>query len=217
MTRTYGQFCPLARALDRVGDRWTPLVVRDLASGPKRYSDLLRGLPGMGTTLLAERLRRLEDEGIVDRRELPPPAASTVYALTEAGRELVAALVPLAEWGVRYLRTKGDEDLRPEWLIMFWQQRLDPERARGVHDVYEFDVAGEVFHVSVDDGVLTGGPSPAPSPPDVRVRTDWSTFIEVGLGRIHPAEGTGSIDGEPDAVARLFDLLPGPGLGAGSG
>ncbi|HVL81824.1 MAG TPA: winged helix-turn-helix transcriptional regulator [Actinomycetota bacterium] len=215
--KTYGQFCPLARALDRVGDRWTPLIVRDLAAGPKRYTDLLRGLPGIGTTLLADRLRRLEEEGVVERRELPAPAASTVYELTQAGRELSSALVPLASWGLRYLGVNATEELRPEWIIMLWQQHIERENARGVHDLYEFVVDGQPFHVAIDDGELTGGVSPAPRAPDVRVTTDWQTFLEVGLGRLDPldpaAATRGAVEGDDAAVARFFELLVAPWRG----
>jgi DNA-binding HxlR family transcriptional regulator len=211
MSRTYGQFCPLARALDRVGDRWTLLVVRDLVAGPKRYSDLLAGLPGIGTTLLAERLRRLEDEGVLGRRELPPPAAATVYELTAAGHELVEAMVPLATWGLRYLDKIGDDEVSPEWVLMFWKQHLDPEKTRGVHDVYEMRVGRQVFHLAVDDGVVTGAVTPAPRPPDVVVKTDWKTFVDVGFGRLDPLrddmEGLGSVEGSPAAIERFFTLV----------
>src|SRR3954465_12520182 len=99
----YDQFCGLASALDVVGERWTPLLVRDLALGPQRYSDLLAGLPGIGTNLLADRLPQLEAEGVVRRSPPPPPAASTVYELTDSGRELAEAMLPLAVWGARRL------------------------------------------------------------------------------------------------------------------
>lgn len=85
--RSYDQYCPLACALDLLGERWTLLIVRDLLLGPKRYGDLHRGLPGLATDLLTERLRALEEAGIVQRRELPPPAAATVYELTDRGRQ----------------------------------------------------------------------------------------------------------------------------------
>src|SRR3954465_11742396 len=102
----YDQFCGLASALDVVGERWTLLLVRDLALGPQRYSDLLAGLPGMGTGLLAERLKHLETEGIVRRSMLPPPAAVAVYELTDDGKDLSEAILPLAMWGARHLGDK---------------------------------------------------------------------------------------------------------------
>src|SRR4051794_27610243 len=96
--RSYEQFCGLARALDLVGERWTMLLVRDLSLGPQRYSDPLSGLPGIGSGLLADRLKQLEADGVVQRAHLPPPAAVTVYELTESGQELARALIPLAVW-----------------------------------------------------------------------------------------------------------------------
>src|SRR5216117_1868167 len=98
--RSYNQFCPLARTLDIIGERWTLLIVRELAIGPRRFKDLIDDLPGIGTNLLAARLKELERHGILGRRTLPPPAGSKVYELTERGRSLFAALIPLAQWGL---------------------------------------------------------------------------------------------------------------------
>src|SRR5919198_6110493 len=100
-SRTYEQFCGVARALDLVGERWALLVVRDLVLGPKRFTDLRRGLPGMGTNILAARLKELEHAGVVRRRTLPPPAASAVYELTEWGHELEPVVLALGRWGSR--------------------------------------------------------------------------------------------------------------------
>ena len=96
--RTYDQYCAVARALDVVGERWTLLLVRELLTGPKRFKDLLDGLPGIGTTLLTARLKDMEGNGILRRASLPPPAGSKVYELTELGHTLVPALAPLTRW-----------------------------------------------------------------------------------------------------------------------
>src|ERR1700755_1743710 len=103
MVRRYEQYCPMAHALDLVGDRWALLIVRELMHGPKRYTDLVDHLVGIGTNILAARLRDLEGTGIVPRRTLPPPAASKVYELTEYGRGLRPAMRELAIWGARSL------------------------------------------------------------------------------------------------------------------
>ena len=103
MTKRYDQYCPMAHALDLVGDRWSLLVVRELMRGPRRYTDLVDGLPGIGTNILAARLRDLEAHGIVTRTTLPPPAASRVYELTDYGRDLRPAMRELARWGARSL------------------------------------------------------------------------------------------------------------------
>jgi DNA-binding HxlR family transcriptional regulator len=116
--KRYGQFCSVARALDVVGDRWAMLVVRELLLGPKRYTDLLDGLPGVGTNVLAVRLRELEEAGIIAREKLPPPAASTVYVLTDDGVALRPVVDELARWGVRHMeRPERGEALRTGWLV----------------------------------------------------------------------------------------------------
>src|SRR5439155_12265331 len=110
MTKRYGQYCPVAHALDAVGDRWALLVVRELMQGPKRYTDLADGLPGIGTNVLAARLRDLEADGVVTKKTLPPPAASRVYELTDYGLELKPVMRELALWGARSLGPPTAED-----------------------------------------------------------------------------------------------------------
>ena len=99
--RRYDQYCPVCHALELVGERWSLVIVRELLKGPKRYTDLIDGMPGVGTNILASRLRELEAGGIVEKRRLPPPAASTVYELTEYGRELEPVMLALGRWGAR--------------------------------------------------------------------------------------------------------------------
>jgi DNA-binding HxlR family transcriptional regulator len=118
MAKAYAQFCPVAHALDLVGERWALLVVRELLNGPKRYTDLAAALPGIGTNILANRLRDLERGGVVVKRRLPPPAAASVYELTEYGEELREPLYALARWGARSLGPPRPEDsLAPGWLV----------------------------------------------------------------------------------------------------
>lgn len=115
----YAQFCPLTRAVEILGERWTILILRELFLGPKRFSDLRSALNGISPSVLAERLARLEERRIVARRELPPPAASVVYELDEAGRALRPLLVELTRWGVRFMGAPGPSDVfRPEWLLL---------------------------------------------------------------------------------------------------
>src|SRR3989442_1936432 len=109
--RSYDQYCAVARGLDVIGDRWTLLLVRDLLLGPKRYKDLLNGLPGIGTNLLADRLHELEGAGLIERTVLPPPAGSTVYQLTEAGEALEPAMVALGRLGARFLGAPKKTDV----------------------------------------------------------------------------------------------------------
>jgi DNA-binding HxlR family transcriptional regulator len=117
--RSYGQYCALAKALDVVGDRWTLLVVRELLlRGPSRYTDLRDGLPGIATNLLADRLRSLEQAGVVAREHAPPPVAATLFSLTDRGEALRPVLDALGRWGVPYMAegpARGDE-FRNRWL-----------------------------------------------------------------------------------------------------
>ncbi|MDX6284872.1 MAG: hypothetical protein QOG53_357 [Frankiales bacterium] len=209
--RSYEQFCGLATALDIVGERWTLLIVRDLALGPQRYTDLLAGLPGIGTNLLADRLRQLEDNGIVRRTQLPPPAAITAYELTESGRELREALLPIAVWGARRMDFDDDSYRRPDWLLLSLRSRFRPEHAVGVHDTYEFVVDGEPFHVRVRDGEVDVQRGPAPGAADVVLTTDLPTLYEMGLGRLTTAEAVSrkraTVTGSRGALARAAMIL----------
>jgi DNA-binding HxlR family transcriptional regulator len=110
------QYCPIAHALELVGERWSLLIVRELMHGPKRYTDLADRLPGIGTNILAARLRDLETCGILAKRTLPPPAASRVYELTEYGRDLQRVMRELALWGARSLGPPSEGDLVAGWL-----------------------------------------------------------------------------------------------------
>lgn len=116
--RSYAHYCPLSRALDVIGERWTLLIVRELLVGPRRYTDLHADLPGVSTDVLASRLKEMERDGLVTHRRLPPPAAAAVYELTPRGEGLLPALTALAEWGTADLPPEpGPTDaVRPHWL-----------------------------------------------------------------------------------------------------
>jgi DNA-binding HxlR family transcriptional regulator len=159
--KSYGQRCPLARALDVVGDRWALLVVRELTLGPRRYTDLLDGLPGIGTNVLATRLAGLQQAGVVTKEAVPPPTAVTVYRLTEAGEALEPALAALTRWGTAHGRSPADGDaLRPGWLLMRVRAAAPPTTL-GADEVVELDVDGDVFTLSGEPGgglgVRSGG------------------------------------------------------------
>lgn len=118
-TRSYRQYCAVARALDVLGDRWTLLVLRELLDGPRRYADLLAGLQSISTDILARRLRELEDAGLVERDVLPPPAASRVYRLTASGREVEPVIASLARFGFERLGARrADDAADPRWLAL---------------------------------------------------------------------------------------------------
>src|SRR5919198_2564857 len=153
--RSYEQYCGIARALDLVGERWALLVVRELILGPKRFTDLRRGLPGIATNVLTERLKQLERDGVVRRRTLPPPAASVVYELTEYGRELEPTLLAFGRWGAKSLGPRGGKQLvRPEWFCVALKAFFQPEAARGVRATVDLDLDGERFAVRIDRGSL---------------------------------------------------------------
>jgi DNA-binding HxlR family transcriptional regulator len=117
MSSHYGQFCPVAKAMELLDERWTLLVVRELMEGPKRYTDLAAGLHGIGTNILADRLKELEAAGLVEKHKLPPPAASSVYELTPAGRQLRPVLHELARFGARYMGPPPADALEEGWLV----------------------------------------------------------------------------------------------------
>jgi DNA-binding HxlR family transcriptional regulator len=115
-SRNYGQSCSLAGALDRIGERWSMLIVRELSLGPLRYSELARAVGGSPTDILTRRLRDLESHGIVRRRELPAPISATVYELTEVGRGLERPMIELGRWGMNFQRASDVADLAPSSL-----------------------------------------------------------------------------------------------------
>jgi DNA-binding HxlR family transcriptional regulator/putative sterol carrier protein len=209
--RTYGQFEGLARALDVVGERWTLLLVRELLLGPRRYTDLLDGLPGIGTNLLARRLRRLEEAGVVRKVRTPPPGASAAYELTERGRALEPALLGLARWGMESMELRsGTETLRPGWGVLAMRTVFNAEAAVGVRETYEFRVDGDVFHVRIDDGRMDARQGPAPDP-QVVISTDVETLLTVAAHQLNPldavAEGKAEVSGDPAAAIRCVEIF----------
>jgi DNA-binding HxlR family transcriptional regulator len=118
--RTYGQFCALAKALDVIGDRWSLLIVRELLiRGPSRYTDIRRGLPGIATNLLADRLRDLERAGVVEREAASPPIATTLFRLTDRGEELRSVMVAIGRWGAPLLADASEDDeIQTHWLTL---------------------------------------------------------------------------------------------------
>ena len=118
--KSYGQLCALAKALDVVGERWTLMIVRELLiRGACRYTDVRNGLPGIATNLLADRLKELTDAGLVSREAAPPPIATTLFRLTERGRQLQSVVDALGQWGAPLqARATGTEVFRSHWLAL---------------------------------------------------------------------------------------------------
>lgn len=178
MSKRYAQYCPVAHALELVGERWALLVVRELLNGPKRYTDLASALPGIGTNILAGRLRDLEQAGVVQKRRLPPPAAAQVYELTPYGEELREPLYALARWGAKSLGPPTDEDaLTPGWLVN--AIRATCVAGEGVPSgEIELRVADDVVRVRFDghQPVVEAGSSDSP---DLVIETDPTTLFCV--------------------------------------
>jgi len=198
MRKRYEQYCPVAHALDLVGERWALLVVRELMHGPKRYTDLAERLPGIGTNILASRLRDLEAGGIVARRTLPPPAASRVYELTEYGQGLRAAIRELALWGARSLGPPTvDDELFDGWLENAVDTVLAPIAPLGR---FEFRVGDEV--ASLVDGEAQAGPV---DDPDVVVEGDpdgvYHMFVDRRLDCV-------TVEGDRALLERLLEAAP---------
>jgi len=158
--KAYHQYCPVAHALDQVGDRWELLIVRELMLGQRRYTDLADALPGIGSNILASRLRDLEEAGIVRKTKLPPPWAVSVYELTERGRELDSVLRALAAWGAS---TLGPPEAGDCWSMYAVHVRFRPEEA--VDGTYEIRfVDGETISLQVTGGELVAMKLPADDP-----------------------------------------------------
>jgi len=224
MKRTYGQFCGVARALEMVGERWALLIVRDLVVGPKRFTDLRRGLPRIPTNVLAARLQELEAAGVVRRRALPRPAASVVYELTEYGRELEEIVLGLGRWGAQALgERRPGEIVTADSVIVALRTTFHPDAARGLRAGYELHFGEIVIHARVDDGTLQAAEGPLPHADLV---LEASAPLKPMLaGEISPAaaveRGLVRITGEPDLLARFVEVFrihpaaatatPGPG------
>jgi DNA-binding HxlR family transcriptional regulator/putative sterol carrier protein len=203
----YHQYCALARALDVAGDRWTLLIVREMVPGPRRFTDLLDGLPGVSRNLLTERLRDLERDGIVTRQELPPPAARQVYGLTDEGRDLAAAVGPLIAWGARRMSDPEPTDsFHPRWAAVGMSVLADRDAARGVCETYQFVIGRWVFHFVVDDGTIDLRDGWADDPA-VTWTTDEETWSQIASGTLTPSAavdaGRLTVQGDSKAAKRL--------------
>lgn len=212
--RSYDQWCAVARALDLVGERWTLLIVRDLLVGPKRYSDLLDGLPGIGTNLLAERLRDLEGLGVVERTVLPPPAGANVYRLTEVGAALEPVVFALGRWGFRFLGTPRSTDaMLADPFILSLRASFRPDVAGDLSETYELRVGDRVFEVRVAAGRCSTRDGTA-SQPDAVFTSDAATLFALRRREISPAEAVSSgrlhAAGAKGALRRFVDVFGWP-------
>ena len=198
--KRYGQRCPAATALDVVGERWTPLIVRELLLGPKRFTDLADGLPGIGTNILTNRLVGLQEHGVVERHTLGRPTPVAVYELTDAGRALAPVLRELRAWGARYGPPPRPGDaVQPAWVV---QNAASRNPRLGAGRTCELRVGDDAFGLTgTDDGVdVTAGTVPSP---EAILTVEPRLFLRLASGRIDPADAAGRISVEGDR--RLAD------------
>lgn len=212
--RTYGQYCGLAAAMDLVGQRWAMLLVRDLSPGPRRFTDLFEGLPGIATDVLAERLRALEAAGVVRHRTVKHPVPAKVYELTTSGEELSSIARDLGGWGARLLPVAGSTEARlhPRWALQ--------SMASG----YRGGMPGGVYGVVVDDdelSVVVDGPAArvkygTSGTPLLTVRCDVRQFFTIARDptKVRTARRGLSIEGSVEQAEALFSSMP---LRVGSG
>ncbi|WP_410615124.1 winged helix-turn-helix transcriptional regulator [Amycolatopsis sp. lyj-109] len=218
-TRTYGQFCGVARAMELVGERWALLIVRDLVLGSKRYTELQAGLPKIPPSILSARLNELEKSGVVRRRVRPDLDANVVYELTEYGSELEHVLLDLGLWGARSLNGRDPEDVFTlDAAILSLYTTFQSDAADGVQATFEIRYHDTMtLHAMVDDGALKVAEGRLPDA-DLVIRADRGrVLLDVIGGQTSAAEavrtGRIAIDGrlaDLELFARLFRITAAP-------
>ena len=216
MPRSYQQNCPIAKGLDVLGERWTLLILRELIGGPRRYGDLRGQLPGIATNLLADRLRELEDAGLVDREELPPPVARTVYTLSETGwRKVLPVVKAIATFGLDMV-VPDESALTPlNGFLAGILLGIQPGSIGDVRASYRVDIDGRRFEFSVNSDGLNA----AKAPPAVTVTATAADLISARMGAtaaerraaLRRVTFVGDTDAV-DAMRRVFALSGDPGL-----
>jgi DNA-binding HxlR family transcriptional regulator len=215
-TRSYAQLCGIATALDAIGDRWTPLVVRDLLLGPLRFGDLAEGLPGIGTNTLAARLKHLEAAGVVHRRLLPLPERGTVYELTTYGRELEPILLALGRWGAKSMgRTASELSSRSRWLVAAMLGFRDESKRIPRPTTWELRLNDGAFTVRAEGTSLTVTAG-APDDADLAITTTDEHLHRLLTRQLTPAAavatGAVNLDGDASALPVLVELFAFPAL-----
>jgi DNA-binding HxlR family transcriptional regulator len=211
--RTYGDGCSSAHALDLVGERWALLIVRDLLFGPKRFSDLQAGLPQGSPNVLTQRLRELEDAGIVRRRRLPPPASANVYELSEWGAQLEPLLMGLQRWGAASPSFAHDLPVGCDSAMLALKNGFDPASATDVHVVAEVRFEQATFRLEVDAGTIDIGRGSADHP-DIVLGTDPGTLEELAFAGLTVARaqrsGRLTVNGDAALATRLLSVFRPP-------
>jgi DNA-binding HxlR family transcriptional regulator len=209
--RTYGDPCGIARSLDVIGERWALLVVRELLLGPKRFTDLRAGLPNLSPDVLSQRLRELEQAGVVRRDKLPPPAGSRIYELTDWGRELEPVVLALGRWGSRRAPfPPGRDELGSDALVLALKTLFDPTRADGLRGgTFELRLGEDVFIVRVGEHALEAHRG-HPTDPLAAIASSPGVLQQV-LWHGRPLRAGGvQITGDRRAAERFLRLFPLP-------
>ncbi|WP_327090229.1 winged helix-turn-helix transcriptional regulator [Nonomuraea sp. NBC_01738] len=207
--REYGQFCGLARALEMVGERWTLLIVRDLLSGPRRYTDLRKGLPAIPTNILSARLKQLEETGLATRRALSHPERAVVYELTDYGRDLEPALIALGRWGAKTMTgPRPGEMITAESVAMAFRTTYRAEAAQGTTAGFEVGMGEFTLRLQITDGVLTVGIGPHPAPDLIVENLTEQGIHALMTGAKSPdqaiADGSVRVQGDPALLHRFI-------------
>lgn len=202
--RSYGQYCGLARALDVVGDRWNLLIVRELLVGPARYGRLQAGLPGISTNLLAERLRELEEAGVV-RRQLDAASNAVAYALTPWGGELRGTVAALVNWSrPLMIAGPGGDSFQPHWLVVALESLLAGKRADAPASV-GVEVDGAILLVRVDAADVHVVPAAAGQPGTVLSAEPMVVLgLAAGMLTVEQAVAAGHLRGDEQDLAAVF-------------
>lgn len=216
--RSYGDACGIARALDIVGERWALMIVRELLLGPKRFTDIRAGLPRVSPDVLAQRLRDLEQAGIVDHRKLPPPAASQVYELTPRGRALEPTLVELGRWGGANAPPPAEDMcMSLDAYIVSLRTLFDADRAGDFAARVELRLGEDRFRVTIANGRVEAERGELPDA-EVAIETDATTLLDVLHGHRALAEaieaGALRIVGNAAKARRFTKLFPLPAVAA---
>jgi DNA-binding HxlR family transcriptional regulator len=212
VSRAYHQYCPVARVLDVVGERWSLLIMRELLLGPRRFTDLAQGLPGIGTSVLTTRLKQLEQNGLVAKKTLPAPAASVVYELTPDALGVARILAAMADWGTTLLGRPGDDDqIQGRWLVL--SLAVTTNDARSVPDAtYELRIDDDTLPVRASDGHLQPSQGPAPNP-DATITMSANTLAAITSGELDiPSPRSDkliALDGDSAAAHRLLEAFNG--------
>jgi DNA-binding HxlR family transcriptional regulator len=210
--RTYGDGCAIAHGLDLIGERWALLVVRELLLGPKRFTDLKKGLPNASPNVISARLRELERAGVVRRDKLPPPAGSRVWKLTDWGRDLEDVVMSLGHWAARSPARPPTAPVGADSTVLALRARFDAHAAEGLRASYELRLGEDRFRIQVSDGKIQVARGDAEQP-DATIDTDPDTLTAVLWNGRPLADARAAdirIEGDRKAVERLLRLFPMP-------